>query len=102
LGKNCSGWYIDEAYVKEFLMYFDELMAWRKCREDEDYEPIDAETSIVIRMLKSSTLKLTMYKEVDELSCVFEAVKENQATMSEFDLPPPTSTCTRGGGGGDF
>ena len=60
--KKRFGWYIDEAYVKEFLMYFDEFMAWRKGRGDEDFEPIDAEIKIVIHMLNSSTVKLTMNK----------------------------------------
>ena len=64
-------------------------MAWRKGHHDEDFEPIDAEIKIVIHMMKSSTLQLTLNKDEDELQCAFEVVKEDQAPMSVFDLPPP-------------
>ena len=36
--KGRTGWYIDENFVKEFFMYFDDIMAWRKGFQSEDFE----------------------------------------------------------------
>lgn len=87
--KGRIGWYIEDAYVKEFLMYFDDLMAWRKGFQSADFEEIEKDIKIVIHMLKSSTLELKFDPAEDELKCSFEVVKEDQALMSLFDLPPP-------------
>ena len=87
--KNRMGWYIDEEYVKEFLMYFDDIMDWRKGYQDAEFEKIEGEIKIVIHILKTSSLELKLHPEEDELKCRFEVVREEQTTMSVFDLPPP-------------
>ena len=87
--KGRSGWYIDEEYVKEFFMYFDDLMAWRKDYQDEEFEKIVGKIKIVIHMLDSSALDLKFDADEDELKCEFEIMKETSAFMSVFDLPPP-------------
>ena len=87
--KGRSGFYIDEDYVKEFFMYFDDLMAWRKDYQDDEFEKIIGKIKIVIHMLDSSTLDLKFDIDEDELKCEIEVVKEKSAMMSVFDLPPP-------------
>jgi hypothetical protein len=87
--KNRMGWYIDEDYVKEFIMYLDDLFDWRKDYKDEEFEKVEGPIKIVIHMLKSASLSLQLDATSDELKCVFEVVKEDDMMMSVFDLPPP-------------
>ena len=87
--KGRSGWYIDEDFVKEFFMYFDDIMAWRKGVQNEEFEKIDGDIQIVIHMLNSATLELKLDPKEDELKCNFQIVQEDKAFMSLFDLPPP-------------
>ena len=91
--KGRMGWYIDENFVKEFFMYFDDMMAWRKDFQNEEFERIDDDIEIVIHMLKSSTLALELDPEEDELQCSFQIVREDRVFMSVFDLPPPVFPC---------
>ena len=83
------GFYMDEAMVKEFLMYFDDLMAYRRNLVDVFFEKLDSPIKIVIHMLDSALLTLKFDKIEDELQCEFVALEEAHAHMSVFDLPPP-------------
>ena len=87
--KGRTGWYIDAQFVKEFFMYFDDMMAWRKGFQSDELDKIGEDIEIVIHMLTSSPLELEFDAEEDELQCSFEIVKEDVAFMSVFDLPPP-------------
>ena len=88
--KGSMGWYIEEEYIKDFFMYFDDLMAWRKDYYDDEFEKIEGDNiSIVIHMLPTATFNLAFDRERDELKCGFEVVKEAEQMMSLFDLPPP-------------
>ena len=87
--KHRMGWYIDERYVKDFLMYFDDIMDWRKGYQDAEFEKIEGDIKIVIHMQTSATLQLSFDAAEDELKCQFEVMREEVATMSVFDLPPP-------------
>ena len=87
--KHRMGWYIEEEYIKDFLMYFDDIMDWRKRYEDADFEKIGGDAKIVVHMPTSAKLELSFNAEEDELKCEFEVVREEVAKMSVFDLPPP-------------
>lgn len=85
------GFYIDEAMVKEFFMYFDDLMAFRRGLNDADFDKIDKPIKILIHMLDvDSAAQLNFDKDQDQLECEFVVLKEVAAFMSIFDLFPPT------------
>jgi hypothetical protein len=69
--KGRTGWYIEEAYIKEFFMYFDDLMAWRKDYQDEHFEKVEGDIQIVIHMMASAGMSLVFDKVEDELQCDF-------------------------------
>ena len=88
--KGCTGWYIEEDHIKNFLMYFDDLMAWRKEYHDDEFEKIGGDNiSIVIHMQSNATFDLVLHQEKDELQCAFEILEEDVMTTSPFELPPP-------------
>jgi hypothetical protein len=87
--KNRVGFYIDEEFVKEFFMYFDDLMAWRQNYSDEHLDRIAKPIEILIHMEETPSLELTFDKQEDELKCVFNIAKEKKNFMSVFDMPPP-------------
>ena len=89
--RNRMGFYIDEAMVKEFFMYFDDLMAFRRGLNDADFDKIDKPIKILIHMLDvDSAAQLNFDKDQDQLECEFVVLKEVAAFMSIFDLFPPT------------
>jgi hypothetical protein len=88
--KNRMGFYIDETMVKEFFMYFDDLMTFRRGLADADFDWIDGPTTIMIHMLDSAPIQLKFDKDHDQLGCEFVVVEDAVAFMSVFDLPPPT------------
>ena len=88
--RGSMGWYIAEDHIKDFFMYFDDLMAWRKDYQDEEFEKIGGDNiSIVIHMLSNATFNLVLHQGHDELQCGFEILKEDEQMMSLFELPPP-------------
>jgi hypothetical protein len=82
--KTRTGWYVDEKNIKDFLMYFDDMMHWRKGFENGDLEKIVGDIKIVIHMQTSAALELSLDPRGH-----FEMVREEVPTMSVFDLPPP-------------
>ena len=72
--KNRMGFYVDEPMIKEFLMYFDDLMAFRLLLDDEEFDKMTGPLKIVIHMSDSSPIKLKFDKAEDELGCDFEVV----------------------------
>ena len=90
--RNRMGFYIDEKMVKEFLLYFDDLMAFRRGLCDVDFGKIEVPMKILIHMLDSdgARVQLKLDKEQDQLECEFVVLKEVVTFMSVFDLPPPT------------
>jgi len=87
--KHRMGWYIEEEYIKDFIMYFDDIMDWRSRYEDAEFEKIGGDIKIVVHMSTSTTLELSFNAAEDELKCEFEVVREEVPKMSVFDLPPP-------------
>ena len=88
--KNANGWYISEETLKEFLMYFDDLMDWRSRIDNESFQGLERAPKIVVHTPNQMNLPLTLDKTEDELKCEFEVVKETTMDRSVFDLPPPT------------
>jgi len=74
--------------VKEFLMYLDELMAWRAGYEDDHLEKLASKPKFVIHA--GPDVALSFNAVDDELKCEFEVHEESPPNMSVFDLPPPT------------
>ena len=87
--KNRMGFYVDEPMIKDFLMYFDDLMAFRLRLDDEEFDKMTGTLKIVIHVSDSSPIKHKFDKKEDELKCDFEVVEDSVAMMSVFDLPPP-------------
>ena len=84
--KHRSGFYMT-GDLKEFLMYFDELMAWRAEYEDAQLEKLASKPKLVIHADMYDTLKLDPVE--DEVKCEIEFHEGHPARMSVFDLPPP-------------
>ena len=87
--RNRVGWYVDEAHVKDFLMWFDDLMAHRVDLVDVELDKIEGPLKIVIHMPSSGLLDLKFDESEDELKCKFELNKGQDFPMSIFELPPP-------------
>ena len=87
--KNRSGFYISGGVenVKEFLMYMDDIVAWRTDYSDDAVEKLPQKPKIVIFVKQQ--LQLTIDKEKDETKCTFEVRIREEMPMSIFDLPPP-------------
>ena len=85
-----AGFYISggTAAIKDFLMYFDDVISWRSEYEDETFEPLAAKPKIIVYVSPDDTLALD--KKTDELKCDFEVVKGAEHAFTVFDLPPPT------------
>jgi len=86
---NRIGFYIDEEYVKDFLMWFDDIMAHRSDYADAEFEKIEGPLEIAVHVLSSSPLDLQIDKVEDELKCSFTVIKDEELPVSVFDLPPP-------------
>ena len=85
-----AGFYVSGgmAAIKDFLMYFDDVISWRSEYEDETFDPIAEKPKIFVYVSPDETLALD--KQTDELKCDFEVVKKAEHTFTVFDLPPPT------------
>ena len=86
---NRIGFYIDEGYVKEFLMWLDDILAFRSDYEDAEFEKIEEPLEIAVHVLSSSPLDLQIDKVEDELKCSITVIKDEELPVSVFDLPPP-------------
>jgi hypothetical protein len=74
--------------VKAFLMYYDDIIAWRCDYSDETFEPIAEKPKIFLHVPADYPLELD--PKEDELKCLFEIQKDAAPQLSVFDVPPPT------------
>ena len=88
--KRRQGMYISggAANIKEFLMYFDDLLFWRSTHDDEVFDPLEKVPDVKVQVEPGFALALS--QEADELRCQFEVTEVADDATSVFDLPPPT------------
>ena len=87
--QNLVGWYVEEEYVKDFLMWFDDLMAHRVEYEDAELPKIEGPLKIVVHMTSSGFTNLAIDGKKDETKCNFEVIKAESMATTVFQLPPP-------------
>ena len=88
--KNGLGAYVwgGAAAVKNFLMYIDDVVAWRATFSDAVFEPLAAKPKIIMHVPSDYMLKLDT--AADELKCTFEVKTVPSGKLTVFDVPPPT------------
>ena len=87
--QNLIGWYVDEGYVKDFIMWFDDVMAHRVDYADAEFDKIAGPLKIVVHMPSTGLKDLFFDEQKDELKCKFEVIKDQPAPITVFELPPP-------------
>ena len=90
--RNASGWYVSASKLKDFFMYFDDLMRYRFGLESGEFQRVE-ERNIMVHIPVESALEMKLDKEVDELQCSFTVEKaqhQQELVASVFDVPPPT------------
>ena len=90
-----SGWYVAASKLKDFLMYYDDLIAFRSTYTDETFERLRQIPKIIVHMSNELSLDLVVDKDEDALACEIVVVKEGAGAGvamqgSVFALPPPT------------
>ena len=81
------GVYIAKDMMKDFFMYLDDLMAWRKHYTDEMFDKIPYDMKICVHCPED--LGLTIDSETDETKVTFEVDANVAPEVSIYDLPPP-------------
>jgi hypothetical protein len=74
--------------VKAFLMYYDDIIAWRCGYSDDVFETLGEKPKIFVHVPADYPLELDA--QIDELKCLFEVQKGAGHPLSVFDVPPPT------------
>ena len=90
--KNRAGWYVSASMLKPFLMYFDDLMAFRFKHSDHEFDKLDSEPKIVLHLPEGDDFNISLDQTADELKCSFEIEsyqKVQDLSLTVFDLPPP-------------
>jgi len=93
--KNRSGWYVSYKNLKAFLMYFDDLMFFRTKFFDSEFDALDSEPKIVLRLSAGLGDSFNLDAKEDELVCSWSVEKESAVStwpVRIFDLPPPSPT----------
>ena len=93
--KNRSGWYVSEKNLKPFLMYFDDLMSFRTKFSDSEFDAMEPDLKIILRLSAGLSGSVELDTKKDELLCAWSVEnQDSEATwpVRVFDLPPPSPT----------
>ena len=74
--------------LKDFILYFDELMSWRASHSDEELEELNWEAKLHI--LCAPQIDLPLDREQDGIKCPFEIGALERIGDLAFQVPPPT------------
>ena len=85
-----SGFYVSGgvAGVKNFLMYFDDLLAWRAKHADDVFDKLAWDKQIEVHI--EDGIPLEIDAEADDTQCKFTLHKGKHLDVNIFQLPPPT------------
>jgi len=85
--KGSSGFFVGGA-LKNFFMFFDELISWRCEFSDEDFDKITDPPKLMIHLFDNCDLSID---ETDNMLCEFEIIDsgEKPKDISVYDMPPP-------------
>ena len=91
--KNVSCWYVSQGQLKEFLMFYDDVMFWRFGYSNDELEQIDPPPKIVVHIPPLCAWQLVLDQDADELQCQFEvrnSTPPRDLKADVFQAPPPT------------
>ena len=60
-----SGFYVSKTYLKEFLMYYDDLLAYRVGLEHDEFDKITNDFKVVIHMDSNLDADIGFWKSQD-------------------------------------
>ena len=92
LKRNRSGWYVSQRNLKGFLMYFDDLLFFRKTFVDDEFDALDPDLHVVLRVPAQLRTHCVLDPKEDELLCTWSTELETAETkwpVDVFDLCPP-------------
>ena len=93
LKKNRAGWYVSLARLQDFLMYWDDIMSFRKQFSNDEFDPVDPEFKIIVHAPEEFVTQISLQPDKDELSCGWSLRSyENSSkdwAVEIFELPAP-------------